>query len=198
MTGDREPLDLDVASWTLSTARRELDAHPIEQRDGALGVAVTTGWDLIAEVKQLREVNERLSEGVKSFIRAVDTACAERDAMREQIAREDPTAQRIAAFSRWLESTPAYADVTAESVVWRRIGKVGEEYGEVVEAWLGALGENPRKGVTGCADDVVRELLDVATTALGAVEHFTGFDGSAMSMLADHVEYVCERAGVQS
>lgn len=106
------------------------------------------------------------------------------------------TADKIAAFSRWLETTPSYRNLDPEALVWRRIGKITEENGEVTEAWLGAIGENPRKGVVGCVDDVVRELLDVALCALGAVEHFTGFDGSAMSMLSDHADYVCERAGV--
>ncbi|MFF5076806.1 hypothetical protein ACFY36_07125 [Actinoplanes sp. NPDC000266] len=50
-----------------------------------------------------------------------------------------------------------------------RILKVTEEAGEAAAAWIGLLGQNPRKGVTHTRDDVAAELADVAFTALVAI-----------------------------
>ena len=51
-----------------------------------------------------------------------------------------------------------------------RILKVTEEAGEAAAAWIGVLGQNPRKGVTHTREDVAAELADVALTALVAIE----------------------------
>ncbi|SDS70750.1 MazG-like family protein [Actinoplanes derwentensis] len=50
-----------------------------------------------------------------------------------------------------------------------RILKITEEAGEVTQAWLGVLGQNPRKGITHTVDDVVGELADVVFTGLVAI-----------------------------
>jgi NTP pyrophosphatase (non-canonical NTP hydrolase) len=51
-----------------------------------------------------------------------------------------------------------------------RILKITEEAGEAAAAWIGAVGQNPRKGVTHTRADVAAELADVAFTALVAIE----------------------------
>jgi NTP pyrophosphatase (non-canonical NTP hydrolase) len=56
-----------------------------------------------------------------------------------------------------------------------RILKVTEEAGEAAQAWIGALGQNPRKGVTHTHEQVAGELADVAFTALVAIASL-GFD----------------------
>ncbi|NJP34143.1 hypothetical protein [Micromonospora thermarum] len=50
-----------------------------------------------------------------------------------------------------------------------RILKVTEEAGEAAAAWIGTLGQNPRKGVTHTTADVAGELADVVLTALVAI-----------------------------
>lgn len=50
-----------------------------------------------------------------------------------------------------------------------RVLKVAEELGEAVAAWIGATGQNPRKGRTHTTADVAGELADVAFTALVAI-----------------------------
>ncbi|WP_099905421.1 MazG-like family protein [Streptomyces sp. TLI_171] len=47
--------------------------------------------------------------------------------------------------------------------------KLSEEAGEVAEAVIGALGQNPRKGFSHTWDDVAGELCDVVITALVAL-----------------------------
>jgi|SRR4051812_17611877 hypothetical protein len=65
--------------------------------------------------------------------------------------------------------------------------------GRVVTALIGATGQNPRKGVTHTEDDVVKELCDVALTALAAVESITGNRGESMTLFRDHIRGVERR-----
>jgi NTP pyrophosphatase (non-canonical NTP hydrolase) len=54
-----------------------------------------------------------------------------------------------------------------------RIMKLTEEAGEVTQAVIGTLGQNPRKGVTHTWDDVQAELCDVMFTAMVALTTLT-------------------------
>ena len=54
-----------------------------------------------------------------------------------------------------------------------RIMKLTEEAGEVTQAVIGAMGQNPRKGVTHTWDDVQAELCDVMFTAMVALTTIT-------------------------
>lgn len=74
----------------------------------------------------------------------------------------------------WLDR----ANGTAVAELTCRILKVTEEAGEAAGAWIGTVGQNPRKGVTHTRADVVAELADVAFTALVAIESL-GFDARA-------------------
>lgn len=89
----------------------------------------------------------------------------------------------IAAITQWLDrSNPD--DQHEHSC---RVLKIGEEigeaqevlaalpvaYGRAVSAYIGMVGQNPRKGVTHTPDDLCMELADVAITALCAMAHFT-------------------------
>lgn len=106
------------------------------------------------------------------------------------------TADRLVALSQWIDEGNAHRD--PEAVTWGRIAKVSEEQGEVIAAFIGATGQNPRKGITADGLDVVQELLDVAITALGAVEHMTNHQGKSMTLLHEKVANVCRRAGLSA
>jgi deoxyhypusine synthase len=111
------------------------------------------------------------------------------------MAEEVPDAVR--ALSRWIDEHPGNAARDPEARSWGRLAKVQEEAGEVIAAFIGYTGQNPRKGVTHTVDDVVKELLDVAITALGAVEHLTDHAGpSSLQLLDDAILRVARRAGV--
>lgn len=75
-------------------------------------------------------------------------------------------------------------DLCSEAVDRRRIDKLAEEVGEVIDAYNGYVGENPRKGVTHTEIDVLNELIDVAACALGAYEHLTDHQGECLGHLA--------------
>ncbi len=102
----------------------------------------------------------------------------------------------LAAISEWIDTSPGYRGRSKETVLWRRVTKVASEAGEAIDALAGAVGENPRKGVTGTMGDVIDELLDAAVAALGAVEHLTGNVGSARALLDEKILTVAKRAGV--
>ncbi|MET8233855.1 MazG-like family protein [Micromonospora sp. NPDC005298] len=66
----------------------------------------------------------------------------------------------------WLDA----ANGTGQTELTCRILKLTEEAGEASAAWIGLLGQNPRKGVTHTREDVAAELADVAFTAFVAIE----------------------------
>ncbi|WP_370424091.1 MazG-like family protein (plasmid) [Streptomyces sp. QH1-20] len=109
------------------------------------------------------------------------------------------TNARVRAVSQWIDSSPENQARDPEALLWGRVAKVAEESGEVITALVGATGQNPRKGKSATMGDVERELLDVAMTALCAVEHLHAADDTpadVMALLAAHVESVARRAGL--
>lgn len=100
-------------------------------------------------------------------------------------AELDVAAGRLAELSGWIDGWVA-ASTEAEQL-WGRTAKIAEEHGEVVKAIIGYLSQNPRKGEIYTLDGVVDELLDVAVTALGAVESIRGNDGRALSLLTEKI-----------
>lgn len=74
-----------------------------------------------------------------------------------------------------------------------RIMKIGEEFGEVVTAYIGATGQNPRKGVCATHAQVLAELCDVIVTAAVAMTTYTGDAMVARALLADHMRTLVSR-----
>ncbi|MFJ9180503.1 MazG-like family protein [Streptomyces sp. NPDC102360] len=72
-----------------------------------------------------------------------------------------------------------------------RILKLAEEVGEVSEAVIGAVGQNPRKGVSHSWADVESELCDVVVTALVALGTLTP---NPRDTLHAHVAQVADRS----
>ena len=102
---------------------------------------------------------------------------------------------QIANLSAWVDQgTP---DLDRAARTWGRIAFVAEEVGEAISAHIGATGQNPRKGVVGSTDDVIRELLDVAVAALAAVEHLDDNRGRSVKLLEDHVLGLIVRAALK-
>jgi len=102
--------------------------------------------------------------------------------------------EALCRLSEWIDASNADRD--SEAITWGRLAKVSEECGEVIAAYIGATGQNPRKGVVGSIDDVVEELLDVALTAVAAIEHLTDHHAASLSLLDDKIMRVALRAGL--
>lgn len=104
------------------------------------------------------------------------------------------TSDKLVAISQWIDAANAHRH--PETNLWSRVAKAAEEGGEAMDALRGYLGENPRKGQINTLSDVIDELLDTAVAALGAVEHLTEHDGSALDRLENKIDYVFDRAGL--
>jgi hypothetical protein len=100
----------------------------------------------------------------------------------------------VADVSRWIDESPRNKTNTfTENLLLRTTVKIGEEAGELNQALIGMLGQNPRKGNTHTLQDVEQELLDIAFTALGAVEHLHGNNGTSILRLSDHIVRIANR-----
>jgi NTP pyrophosphatase (non-canonical NTP hydrolase) len=75
----------------------------------------------------------------------------------------------VTAITAWLDNANP-ADPHEDCM---RVLKLVEEAGEAAAAYIGMVGQNPRKGVTHTREDLLNELADVAITALCAIQHFT-------------------------
>lgn len=102
------------------------------------------------------------------------------------------SAEALVAISEWIDAGNQHRD--PEAVTWGRLAKIAEENGEVIAAFIGATGQNPRKGITNDMDAVRKELLDVALTALAAHEHLSDHAGMSIGALMLHIHQVYERA----
>ena len=104
--------------------------------------------------------------------------------------------RQLAALSAWVDAGAANTTRPPEAQLWGRVAKVCEESGEAIAALIGVMGQNPRKGITHTVGDLRGELLDVAVSALAAVEHLDANTGRSLDHLASHLEHLSQRAGL--
>ena len=103
----------------------------------------------------------------------------------------DPFAD-VADITAWLDAAnPAGPHEDA-----MRVLKLVEEAGEAAAAYIGMVGQNPRKGVTHTRDDLLGELADVALTALCAIQHFTQHSAVTRAVLAAKVSRIMARSDI--
>lgn len=99
----------------------------------------------------------------------------------------------VAAITAWLDtSNPASPHEDS-----MRVLKLVEEAGEAAAAYIGMVGQNPRKGVTHSQTDLLSELADVALTALCAMQHFTQDAAVTRGMLASKVAGIMARSDIR-
>lgn len=101
----------------------------------------------------------------------------------------------VAGFDRWLDENVAdlyKAQPLAQN--WARISKIGEEYGEAVQTFIGATGQNPRKGTTNSIEAVLDELADTLITCLLAMQHLTKDEDETRNALEGRWAYRLDRA----
>ncbi|MEU5688017.1 hypothetical protein DEJ48_10810 [Streptomyces venezuelae] len=68
-----------------------------------------------------------------------------------------------------------------EHEIAMRLLKVNEEAGEAAAAYIGATGQNPRKGLTHSRNDVAQELADVIVAAAVALLSLTDHAPSVLN-----------------
>ena len=85
----------------------------------------------------------------------------------------------IAQADRWLDGEVShYYQIEPLAQDWARVSKIGEELGEAIAELILSTGQNPRKDCSEEAMDaasiaLLKELGDVAITAILAIQHFT-------------------------
>lgn len=95
----------------------------------------------------------------------------------------------IEIITRWLdESNP-----TSQHEDSIRVLKLLEEAGEAAAAYIGMVGQNPRKGITHSLEDLLNELADVAVTALCAIQHFTQEYAITSEIVNNKVNFIIHR-----
>ncbi|MGW1835688.1 MazG-like family protein [Streptomyces sp. BBFR2] len=95
--------------------------------------------------------------------------------------------ETVEALVAWLDRESA---LPPEQERLLRVLKLSEEAGEVAQAVIGTLGQNPRKGRSHTWEDVQRELCDVAVTALVALTTLTP---QAREVFDGHLAGLAER-----
>lgn len=75
-----------------------------------------------------------------------------------------------------------------------RLLKLNEEVGEVMQAYIGLVGANKRKGINKTVHDVASELCDVIITAMVALDDYVADPGQ---FFLDHLNKVTERVKEQ-
>ena len=103
----------------------------------------------------------------------------------------------VDAMTAWLDR--AERDRPDRLTQTLRILKVTEEAGEAAAAWIGATGQNPRKGVSHTVADVAAELGDVVFAALVAIRSL-GRDpattlAATVAKIVDRVGEPCDLCG---
>ncbi|MFC7384968.1 MazG-like family protein [Sphaerisporangium rhizosphaerae] len=96
--------------------------------------------------------------------------------------------EKVDQLVTWLDRA---SDLAPETELLLRLMKVSEETGEVAAAVIGALGQNPRKGVTHTWEQVDGELCDVILTAMVALK---SRNTDAPNVFRKHVTDVVTRA----
>ena len=105
-----------------------------------------------------------------------------------------PSAWVLASLSKWIDGSIDNVRRDQEAQTWGRLAKLSEECGEVIGAFIGMTGQNPRKGYSHTRMDVLKELLDVAVTALCAYEHMTENEGNSLEALYEAIQANARRA----
>lgn len=95
----------------------------------------------------------------------------------------------IETVTAWLNS---HNDLTDHEITLR-ILKIQEEAGEVAEARINQLAQNPRKGKFATEAEVIGELCDVVVTAMVAINSITGDATVSRGFLASRLASVLAR-----
>ncbi|WP_311766895.1 MULTISPECIES: MazG-like family protein [Streptomyces] len=97
------------------------------------------------------------------------------------------TWQTIARLAGRLED---HSDIPREQRILLQLLKIQEEAGEVAEAVIGAMGQNPRKGHSHTWDDVEAEVCDVIVTGMVALARM---NPDAEAVFARHMDRIASR-----
>lgn len=93
-------------------------------------------------------------------------------------------------IGRLSERFDAHSAVPVETATLHQALKIQEEAGEVAEAVLGALGQNPRKGLSHTWADVEAEVCDVIVTGMVTLARM---NPDAKAVFEEHLKRIADR-----
>lgn len=93
-------------------------------------------------------------------------------------------------ISRLAERLEGHSTLPRDQRILLQLLKIQEEAGEVAEAVIGAMGQNPRKGNSHTWEDVEAEICDVIVTGMVALTRMTP---DAAAVFARHLERIAKR-----
>lgn len=96
------------------------------------------------------------------------------------------------------QDTNGEIDTSPLAQDWARVAKSAEEVGEVIDAFMGLTGQNPRKGLYGDMDHLLDELADVALTGLYTIQHFTKDKERTLDALFERAHHHLVRVGLEN
>lgn len=106
--------------------------------------------------------------------------------------------QSIQKITEWLDiSNRGNDDLMPGEDDFARIAKMGEEAGEAISAYIGYIGQNPRKGRTKTLREVLDEAADVVVTGLCAIQHFTENTNETREIVEEKIKFIMERAAIE-
>lgn len=166
--------------WDLSEAEREEAL-----RVSGIGVWPPSEPGYQDLVQRERARNLIVGPGMKSIIEKVN------DWLDGQVAeayKDQPLAQDWARVAKLIEELGEVREASHGQNLpvadHERIGALEETIGRSVSALIASTGQNPRKGISGTQDEMLKELGDVVCCGLFAIQHFTRDAG----LTADVVE----------
>ena len=93
-------------------------------------------------------------------------------------------------IARLADLLEEHSALPREQRILLQLLKIQEEAGEVAEAVIGAMGQNPRKGHSHTWDDVKAEICDVIVTGMVALARM---DPDAQAVFARHMDRIASR-----
>lgn len=100
---------------------------------------------------------------------------------------------KIRRITSWLDSCSGLRNNPVADDISRLL-KIGEEYGEAVEAQIGYTGQNPRKGITHTKEQYLAELADIVITATCAIQHVTQDEFETERIITQKLDGIIERS----
>ncbi|MEU7631752.1 MazG-like family protein [Nocardia sp. NPDC049220] len=122
--------------------------------------------------QDLNTIHNHVHEALKQVAENFQTTVGHRRAAA--LGAESETIKRVAQFLNAHNGSDDAAMTMQMLKLQEELGEVAKAAGDVAAAWIGYTGQNPRKGVTHSLEDVVRELADVAITAMLGIARLGG------------------------
>ena len=200
--GPEKAVERVTENEALSALRRTRAAGLLTNAEAAEALEMLKARSETADLKRQMTTGDPalIGDGMRDILATVS------DWLDNQVAsayRDQPLAQdwaRVAKCAEEISEVMEAAegrDLTAQDR--ERLDGCTFYIGRAIDALIASTGQNPRKGVCGTQDEMLKELADVWCTAALAIQHFTGDSTVTAEILATSLGKAMRRAtGLES